>query len=186
MRGGIDPGKIRLVSGLLELYIYGRIFDPGMGHYHPRVRRHHDVLSRGATLAARWLHESQPTINQPMGVGFPHLAGRYRPGGCLFSSLGCWSCRDTEEFIIRGWEPILSGFGLALCAPANQRSANGIGVSTPCGADSTRVCAGSTRFGQSAIGQWDWDFHTVRGGVDLGKLGVCPRGVGVVEIRRDF
>ena len=69
------------------------------------------TLSRGATLAACWLHESQPTVNQPAGLGFPHLAERYRPGKCRFSSPGCWACRYTAGFVIRGWDLILSGCG---------------------------------------------------------------------------
>ena len=28
----------------------------------------------------RWFHEPQPISNQPVGLGFPHRAGRYRPG----------------------------------------------------------------------------------------------------------
>ena len=59
------------------------------------------TLARGATLAARWLHEPQPIRNQPVGLGFPHDAGRYRPGGSPFSSPGCWSCRGMEGFLIR-------------------------------------------------------------------------------------
>ena len=35
---------------------------------------------------------------------------------------------------------------------------------------------------QSAIRPWDWGFHTVLGGVDLGELDFRPRGVGVVDI----
>ena len=35
---------------------------------------------------------------------------------------------------------------------------------------------------QSAIGPWDWGFHTVRGGVDPGQLDFRLRGVGVVDI----
>ena len=38
------------------------------------------ALARGATLAARWLYEPQPISNQPVGLGLPHRAGRYRPG----------------------------------------------------------------------------------------------------------
>ena len=118
-------------------------------------------MARGATVAARWLHESQqisnqpvglgfshragryrpggspfsspgcwsrrdmvwkpqphwviadpqPISNHPVGLGFPHLAGRYRPGRSLFLSPGCWSCRDMEDFLTRGWELTLSGFG---------------------------------------------------------------------------
>ena len=37
------------------------------------------ALARGATLAARWLHESQPISNQSVELGFPQPAGRYRP-----------------------------------------------------------------------------------------------------------
>ena len=37
----------------------------------------------------------------------------------------------------------------------------------------------SLRLNQSAIGPWDWGFNTVRGGVDPGEIGFCPRGVGL-------
>ena len=94
---------------------------------------------------------------------------------------------------MRGWEPILPGVRcLYVRSPANQRSVSGAGVSTPCGAVSTR---GITLFvsrlpefrrygriynpgmgsypplgalglcttpSQSPIGQWGWVFH--RGG----------------------
>ena len=69
------------------------------------------TVARGATLAARWLHEPHPISNQRVGLGFPHPAGRYRPGGSLFSSPGCWSCSDMEGFLIRGWDPIFPGCG---------------------------------------------------------------------------
>ena len=69
------------------------------------------ALARGATLAARWLHEPQPISNLPMGLGFPHPAGRYRPGESAFLSPGCWSCAGMERFMIRGWELILPGCG---------------------------------------------------------------------------
>ena len=60
------------------------------------------ALSGGATLAAYWLHAPQPISNQPVWLGFPHFAGRHRPGGSVFSSPGCWSCRDMERYLIRG------------------------------------------------------------------------------------
>ena len=41
---------------------------------HP-VCRGTSTLPRGATLAARWLHEPEPTSDQPMGVEFPQRAG---------------------------------------------------------------------------------------------------------------
>ena len=42
------------------------------------------ALTRGATLAALWLHEPQPISNQPMGLGFPHRAGQYQPRDSSF------------------------------------------------------------------------------------------------------
>ena len=50
------------------------------------------ALSRGATLAACWLHEPQSISKQPVGLGFPHLAGRHQPAGSAFSSPGSWIC----------------------------------------------------------------------------------------------
>ena len=63
--------------------MYGRISDPEMGTYPPLVRRDLGV-ARGATLAARWLHDPQPTSNHPVGLGFLHPAGRYRSGAVRF------------------------------------------------------------------------------------------------------
>ena len=39
------------------------------------------AFAQGATLAARWLHEPEPFSNHPVGRGFPHPTGRYRPRG---------------------------------------------------------------------------------------------------------
>ena len=59
----------------------------------------------------RWRHEPQPINNQPVGLGFPHRAGRYRPGGPPpFSSPVCWSCRCMEGLPIRGWDHIPPGW----------------------------------------------------------------------------
>ena len=60
------------------------------------------ALPRRATLAARWLHEPYPISNQPVGLGFPHPPGRYRPHESPLSSPGCSSRRDTELFVNRG------------------------------------------------------------------------------------
>ena len=53
---------------------------------YPRVRRDRwtSTSARGATLAARWLHEPQPISNQPVGLGLSHRAGRYRTGDLCF------------------------------------------------------------------------------------------------------
>ena len=97
------------------------------------------ALTRGETLAARWLHEPQLFSNHPVGLGFPHAAGRYRPEGSAFSSARCWSCRGMEGFMTRGWQLILPGVRwLYVRSLANQRSPSGTRVSTPCGAVSTR------------------------------------------------
>ena len=69
------------------------------------------TLSQKAILAARWLHEPQPIGNQPDGLEFSHLAGRYRPETYAFSSPGYWSCRYIEGFLTRRWELILPGCG---------------------------------------------------------------------------
>ena len=57
----------------------------------------------------RWLHDPKPISKKPDGLGFPHLAGRYRPGGPAFSSLSYWRYRDMERFLIRGWYFVLPG-----------------------------------------------------------------------------
>ena len=46
--------------------------------------------------------------------------------------------------------------------------------------------AGSKSPRQSAITQWGWSFHTVRGGIDSGDLLFRPRVVGGVKIWKDF
>ena len=52
------------------------------------------TLARGATLAARRLHEPQPTSNQPVGLGFFHtLRGGIGPEDLRFC---------MEGFLIRG------------------------------------------------------------------------------------
>ena len=68
------------------------------------------TLARGATLAVRWLHELPSTISQS-GLGFPHRAGRYRPGESLFLSPAWLRCRYMEVFLIRGWDLILPECG---------------------------------------------------------------------------
>ena len=66
------------------------------------------ALARGATLAGSMSPSHQQS---PSGLGFPHPTGRYRTGGSLFSSPGCWSCRDMEGFLIRGWDLIVPDCG---------------------------------------------------------------------------
>ena len=81
------------------------------------------ALARGATLAARWLHEPQPISYHPVGLGFPHSAGGYRPGESAFSSPVCWSCRYMEGFLTRGWEIILPRSGRTSTLAKGERLA---------------------------------------------------------------
>ena len=46
-----------------------------------------------------------------MGLGFPHHAGRYRPGRTRSSSPGCRSYRHMEGCLNRTWGPIVPRFG---------------------------------------------------------------------------
>ena len=56
------------VDGLWKLYMYGRIYDPGIGLYRPRVRQVLDVVA-GGNCRRHWFHEPQPNINQLVKVG---------------------------------------------------------------------------------------------------------------------
>ena len=62
-----------------------------------------------------------------MGLGFLHRAGRFRRGESPFSSPYCRSSNGIEEFIIRGWEPILPEVRwLYVQSPASQRRPVGL------------------------------------------------------------
>ena len=67
-------------------------------------------MDRGAPLTARWIHEPRPISNHPVGLGFSHSPGRYRPGGCAFASPRFLGCRCIGEFLTRRWEFILPVF----------------------------------------------------------------------------
>ena len=77
LRGGIDPGDLRFrwSCRFIEDFLTRgwELILPGCGRT--------STLSRGETLAARWIHEPQVISNHPVGSGFPHPAGRYRPRG---------------------------------------------------------------------------------------------------------
>ena len=44
-------------------------------------------------------------INHPLGLGFPHLAGPYQPGGSPCSSPGCWIFICTEGLMMGPYLP---------------------------------------------------------------------------------
>ena len=112
--------------------------------------------------SCRWLHELRPISDQPVGLGLPYRAGRYRPGGPPFSPPVRRSCGGTEGFMIRRWDPILHGWRWRyeprfriprragryrprgnrfreefLRTPANLQSTSGVRVSQPCRTIST-------------------------------------------------
>ena len=108
LRGGIDPRDLHLRSRVVGV-VERRVSDPGMGSYPPQVRWDLGVGPRGNSRRA--MAPRAPAHQQSLlELGFPHLAGRYRPGVSAFSSPGCF-CRDIEGFLTRGWELILPGCG---------------------------------------------------------------------------
>ena len=68
-----------------------KFYDAEMGPYPPGALAL--CANTGKPAMGRW------------GWGFPHRAGRCRPGGTPFLSLDCRSYICMEGFVIRGWEP---------------------------------------------------------------------------------
>ena len=71
-----------------------------------------------------------------------------------------------ESFLIRGWELSSPGVAGPRCCPEGQLSPR----------------AGSMSPSQSAITQWGWGFHILRGGINPRDLRFRPPVVGVVEM----
>ena len=170
-------------------------------------------MSRGAIVAARWLHEPQPIGTSPVRCGLPHRAGWCRPGGAPFSSPCCWSCRGYGRISDPGMGPYPPQGALALDTNTSQ-SAIGwwAGVSTPCGAVSTRwksvfvpelselymhgrvsdpgmgsclprrALALCTSPIQSTIGRWGRSFHTVWSGFNPDDHRSRPQVIEVVKV----
>ena len=72
------------------------------------IRGWDPIVPGGANLFL----EPQPISDWPMGLGFPHRAGRFRPGGSPFSSPGCRNCRCMEG---------MSEPGIRTCPPRVRR-----------------------------------------------------------------
>ena len=90
--------------------------------------------------------------HQPVLLVFPHGAGWFRPGGSPFISPDYQSCRCMERVLIR--DGILSSPRCSGFIYEHQPISNGpVGLGL--------------------------EFHTVRGGVDLGEIHFPPRVVGV-------
>ena len=170
--------------------MYGGIPDPGMRYYPPRV-----VL---ALRSAGWgLASSQ------WGWGFHTIRGgvdpwdhRFYPRIVVVYMYGSICDPGVVPYPRRGWHWV---YELQ------------VGVSTPCGAVSTRgttifvpgfledvwkdsssgngilafpggVGSMNTRLGFRKQPVWGWGFHTVRGVIDPGGRRFRPRFVGVVDV----
>ena len=100
MRGGIDPGDLRFRPRAFE-YIYSGVYIwkdfvpgdntlPSPGAVGPRRCPERKFSPHGGFMSP-----SKPA-NQPVGLGFPNHAERYRPGGRTLSFSVCWSCRGIQ------------------------------------------------------------------------------------------
>ena len=66
VQGGVDPRKLRLLPWLMEVLEMWNDLGPGMGPY---------ILSRWSWLNMRTMANQK--VSRPVGLGFPHRAGRY-------------------------------------------------------------------------------------------------------------
>ena len=101
VQGSNDPGDVRFRSRAVGVVEIRKDLLSGDGKNILSGCCGTSTMDREATLAARWLHEHHPISTQPVGLEFAHGAGRYRPGRSLFSTRGCWICKDLEGFLIR-------------------------------------------------------------------------------------
>ena len=107
------------------------------------VQVRHNFFTGDRTLSspggAGFNLEPQPINDRPVGLRFPHLAGQFRSWGSPLSSPTCMGCKGMEVLLIRRWDPIVPRCR-RLCSrtPVHQRLLGWVGISTPCGAISTR------------------------------------------------
>ena len=160
--------------------------------------------------ACRWLHEPPPIGNHPVGLGLPHLAGRYRPGALPFRPRFVGFV-EMEGFLIQRWAPNLPGCGDWLDGP-QPISDQPVGLGFPHRARrycprrspfSSRVCwvrrcreglmirrwdpiLPGCRWLSEPLPisdqRWDWGFHTWRGGIGPGDHHVRPQLVEAVVV----
>ena len=110
LRGGIDSGVSVFVQGCWSCKCTEEVMIRGW--YHIMLGCGGTSICLGGKLSPRTGTMSPSQIsNQSLGVGIPHLAGRYRPRGCLFSSPGRWSYKCMEILMIGGWELIVPRCG---------------------------------------------------------------------------
>ena len=110
----------------MEIFLVrgGELIPPGCGGT--------SALSRGATLAVRWLHEPQSINHHQVGLGFHTLRGGIDPVNLRFRPRVIGAVETWTDF-----EPAMGNY-------------------TPRGALWL-----STIPSRSAIGQRDWGFHTL-------------------------
>ena len=72
LRGGIDPGDLHVRLRVVGVVNVWKDYNAGMRTY----------PHRGALTL---MYDPQPISDRPVGLGFPHRAGRFRPGGSPFS-----------------------------------------------------------------------------------------------------
>ena len=88
VRGGVDPRTLGFLPRLVKVLEIWNDFWTGHG----------TLPFRGGAGSK---YELQPIRVQPVGLGFPHRAGRYQPGRYPCSSSGCRSCRCVDGFRFR-------------------------------------------------------------------------------------
>ena len=70
-----------------------------------------DVHSRKSVAGEEHVYQIVLRHGEILVLRFPHRVGRYRPGGSLSFSPGCWIRRFTDGLMFRGWECIIPGCG---------------------------------------------------------------------------
>ena len=166
---GIDTRDVRFRSRFVEVSNVWQYSESGDG----------TLSSQGAPLAVPSRGNSRRALapraaanrEVPSEGGVSTLAGRYRPGECLFSSPGCWIYRLIEESLIQIWDLIVPWRG-----------------------ETSRLCRGKP-LGVVLVPwvprlrkkhQWGWVFHAWRGRIDLGGPRFRPWIVGGVPVRIYF
>lgn len=120
LAGGIDPGNFRFrprvvdVVDLLNVFYTGDRTLSSLGAARPRRCPGRQLSLRACSIKTPFRHKSVNVVE------FPHLAGRYRPGACPFSSLGCWSRRFMEIFSDPGMVPYRARVPLAPSSSVNK------------------------------------------------------------------
>ena len=147
---------IVIVPAFLELYRFGGFMNGGWDPIFP-------VCDGNASHRWASIH-----LGQRCGArNYRRLAN----GIGVFSPCGAVSTRESWVFF-PGWLMEFWRYGTT--------SGPGMGPYPP-----EVELAQHTNPNPSEIGRWGWDFHTMRGGVNLDDVRVRPRVVGVVDVWMD-